>query len=178
MYIREAAGDDLDNVLHVERLAFGHDEEAELVRELLSDESAEPLLSLLAFEADQAAGHILFTSATLANTQDSVTIMLLAPLAIVPEMQKQGIGGKLIQEGLLRLTKSGVDLVFVLGHPEYYPRYGFSPAGDLGFEATYPIPDECAGAWMVQALRPDIIGSVRGKVVCADALQKPEYWRE
>ena len=178
MYIREAAGDDLDNVLHVERLAFGHDQEAELVRDLLSDKSAEPLLSLLAFEGDQAVGHILFTSAALAGTQDDVTIMLLAPLAIVPEMQKQGIGGKLVREGLRRLKKSGVDLVFVLGHPEYYPRYGFSPAGDLGFEAPYPIPDECADAWMVQALRPDIIGSVRGKVVCADALQKPEYWRE
>lgn len=176
--IREAAGDDLDNVLHVERLAFGHDKEAELVRELLRDESAEPILSLLAFEGGQAVGHILFTSVILAGTQDDVTAALLAPLAIVPEMQKQGIGGKLIGEGLRQLTKSGVDLVFVLGHPEYYPRFGFSPAGDLGLEAPYPIPDKYADAWMVQALRPDIIGSVRGKVVCADALQKPEHWRE
>ena len=178
LHIREAAGNDLNDVLYVERLAFGHDKEAELVRELLNDASAEPLLSLLAFEDGQAVGHILFTSAMLTNTQDAVTIALLAPLAIVPEMQKQGIGGKLIREGLRRLTKSGVDLVFVLGHPEYYPRFGFNPAGDLGLEAPYPIPYEYADAWMVQALRPDIIGSVRGKVVCADALQKPEHWRE
>jgi putative acetyltransferase len=83
-----------------------------------------------------------------------------------------------IEKGLRHLTKTGVDLVFVLGHPEYYPRYGFKPAGHLGFEAPYPIPDEHADAWMVQALRPGVIGSVSGKVRCADELNMPEHWRE
>ena len=96
----------------------------------------------------------------------------------MPDIQKQGIGGRLIERGLQLLSRSGVDLVFVLGHPEYYPRYGFKPAGHLGFEAPYPIPDEHADAWMVQALRPGVIGSVSGKVICADALNKLEYWRE
>jgi len=99
-------------------------------------------------------------------------------LAIVPDAQKQGIGGKLIEQGLEFLSKSRVDLVFVLGHPEFYPRYGFKPAGRLDFEAPYPIPDEHADAWMVQALKSDVIGAVSGKVGCADALNKPEHWRE
>ena len=178
MYIREAAEKDLNDVLLIERLAFGYDKEANLVRELLYDPSAKPLLSLLAFKNDRAVGHILFTTAQLSDTQDTASIVILAPLAIVPDAQKQGIGGKLIKQGLRLLSKSSVDLVFVLGHPRYYPRFGFTPAGRLGFEAPYPIPDEHADAWMVQALWPGVIGTISGKVICADALNKPEHWRE
>lgn len=178
MYIREALNSDLGDVLSIERVAFGENEEAELVRNLLDDPSAQPILSLLAFQDDRAVGHILFTTARLTNSPNPASIAILAPLAIVPEAQKQGIGGQLIQRGLQLLSRSGVDLVFVLGHPEYYPRHGFTPAGCLGFEAPYPIPDRNANAWMVQALRPGVIGSVSGKVICPDALHKPEYWRE
>jgi len=178
LQIREAVETDLNDVLQIERLAFGYEKEADLVRGLLYDLSAKPVLSLLAFQKNRALGHILFTTAQLSGSQDSASIVILAPLAIVPDAQKQGIGGKLIEKGLELLSKSGVDLVFVLGHPEYYPRYGFKPAGDLGFEAPYPIPDVHANAWMVQALRSGLIGSVSGKVICADALNKPEHWRE
>ncbi len=76
------------------------------------------------------------------------------------------------------MSESGVELVFVLGHPDYYPRHGFKPAGALGFEAPYPIPDKNANAWMVQELRTGAIDSVSGKVICADALNQPEHWRE
>ena len=178
MHIREAAHSDLNDVLLVERSAFGRDDEAELVRALLDDPSAKPLLSLIACKDDKAVGHILFTAAHLTKTKYTPTSAILAPLAIIPDAQKQGIGGMLIERGLQLLTESGVDLVFVLGHPEYYPRHGFKPAGRLGFEATYSIADEHADAWMVQALRPGVIGAVGGKVICANALNKPEYWRE
>ena len=176
MFIREALDSDLNDVLSVESLAFGRDDEAELVRALLGDPSAQPILSLLAFRDNRAVGHILFTAAHLTNNQNKIA--LLAPLAVVPDAQKQGIGGKLIEKGLQLLSQSGVDLVFVLGHPEYYPRYGFKPAGRLGFEAPYAIADEHADAWMVQALRPGIIGSVDGQIICANVLNKPEYWQE
>ncbi len=178
LQIREAVETDLNDVLLIERLAFGHDKEAELVRDLLDDPSAKPVLSLLAFKKERAVGHILFTAARLSDTKEIASIVILAPLAIVPDAQKQGVGGKLIEQGLGLLSESGVGLVFVLGHPEYYPRYGFKPAGHLGYEAPYPIPDEHADAWMVQALRSGVIGTIRGKVICADALYQPEYWRE
>jgi putative acetyltransferase len=178
LLIREAVETDLNDVLQIERLAFGYEKEVDLVRELLHDPSAKPVLTLLAFQKDRALGHILFTTAQLSSSQDSASIVILAPLAIVPDAQKQGIGGKLIEKGLELLSKSKVDLVFVLGHPEYYPRYGFKPAGNLGFEAPYPIPDVHANAWMVQALRSGVIGTVSGRVICADALDKPEHWRE
>lgn len=176
--IREAVGTDLNDVLSIERFAFGYNKEADLVRDLLNDSSATPLYSFLAFINDKAVGHILFTSARLESTQDSASISLLAPLAVLPDFQKQGVGGKLIKSGLQHIANAGVDLVFVLGHPGYYPRFGFKPAGVLGFEAPYPIPEEHANAWMVQELRQGVIGNVSGKVKCADMLNKPEHWRE
>ena len=96
----------------------------------------------------------------------------------MPEAQGQGLGGALIEAGLRRLTDAGGDLVFVLGHPGYYPRHGFHPAGRAGLEAPFPIPEKHADAWMVQALRPGLIGALRGKVECCDALNKPELWLE
>ena len=178
MKIRAAKGSDLNEVLRVESRAFGQDEESELVRGLLNDPSAAPLLSLLAINDKQAVGHILFTRVGLAGAQEPVSASILAPLAVIPESQRRGVGGKLIEEGLRILSEMGVELVFVLGHPGYYPRFGFKPAGVLGFEAPYPIPEKHADAWMVRELRAGIIGSVRGKVVCADTLSRPEYWRE
>ena len=177
MYIRETTDADLNDILFVEREAFNSHKEADLTKDMLADPSAKPLLSLIAFIEDQPAGHILFTTACLSNTP-KVAVSLLAPLAVIPKFQRQGIGGNLIKKGLQLLSKANVDLVFVIGHPTYYPRHGFAPASKLGFQATYPIPEEVADAWMVQALRPDVIGSVSGKVICCNALNKPELWRE
>ncbi len=177
MQIKETTQADLNDILRVEQAAFNQNNEADLTRDLLSDPSAKPSLSLLAYLEGQAVGHILFTKGYLTN-HPAVAVSLLAPLAVIPKFQRQGIGGSLIKAGLERLSKSGVDLVFVLGHPTYYPIYGFKPATKLGFEATYPIPDKVADAWMVQALKPNIIGNVSGRVVCCNAMNKPEMWRE
>ena len=178
MIIRETTDTDLNDIIFIEQEAFNSNKEADLVREMLVDPSAKPLLSLIAIIENQAVGHILFTTAHISNNPNKVSISLLAPLAIMSNYQKKGIGGKLIKKGLEILSKSGVDLVFVLGHPKYYPKYGFTPASQFGFIATYPIPEEVADAWMVQALHPDVIGTVSGKIICCDALNKPEHWRE
>lgn len=175
--IATAPMSDLDDVLLVERAAFGRDEEAALVRDLLGDPSARPLLSLLAREDDRAVGHILFTSVRLTEAPQAVGA-LLAPLAVVPDAQRRGVGRRLVERGLHLLAASGVDLVFVLGSPDYYPRFGFEPAGRRGLAAPFPIPPEDEDAWMVLRLRDDATGAIRGTVVCADALGKPEYWRE
>ncbi|MDJ0722520.1 MAG: N-acetyltransferase [Desulfobacterales bacterium] len=177
MKIKPAAATDLDAVLCVHRDAFGSQEESSLVEALLSDASAQPCLSLLALRQARAVGHILFSRATVGGAPE-LSASILAPLAVVPEAQKQGIGGELIRQGLQLLSKSGVDLVFVLGYPAYYPRHGFRPAEALGFKAPYPIAPENSDAWMVQALRPGVIGAYSGVVVCADALDHPAYWAE
>lgn len=179
MEIRESNEQDLEGVLRVNRLAFGREEEADLTLHLLKDSSAEPRLALVADMEGRAMGHILFTRVRL-EPESPIATSLLAPLAVVSVFQRRGVGSRLIEVGLTKLRDRGIDLVFVLGHPEYYSRHGFIPAGRLGIDAPYPIPDEyeCAPAWMVQELRPGILGKVKGRLICADALDKPEYWRE
>jgi len=179
--IRPTKESDLHDVLLIHKAAFGNEngqEMADLVNGLLIDPSAMPILSLIAIKDNQAIGHILFTKAQIIDSNQSISAVILAPLAVIPAAQSQGVGGQLINEGLKRLSESCVDLVFVLGHPEYYPRHGFKKASILGFDAPYPIPQEHADAWMVQELRSGVIGSVSGKVQCSDVLNQPEHWRE
>lgn len=176
--IREAGIADRDTVTDIERRAFGRNDEAALTSDLLADPTAAPCLSLIAVEADRPVGHILFTAARIVAAPRAVVASILAPLAVVPQAQGRGIGGKLIAEGLRRLEARGGDLVFVLGHPGYYRRSGFATAGRSGLEAPYPIPKKDADAWMVRPLRDGIIGAITGRVVAADTLMRPEYWRE
>ncbi len=178
MIIREATDRDLDDVLDVERRAFGSDREAELVRALMLDPDAEPRLSLLALAEGRAVGHILFTAVSLTGTDRPVAASILAPMAIVPREQSQGYGAGLVQEGLRLLAKAGTQLVFVFGHPGYYPRFGFVPAAKLGFTPPFQLSDGQTKAWMVQALHNGATGAVTGQVRCAAALLKPELWRE
>jgi putative acetyltransferase len=178
MQIRRAAAADLPDVLRIHAQAFGQDNEGELVRDILADPGAQPTLSLLAVDDDRPLGHILFSKVRLSGADGDGSFAILAPLAVVPEAQGRGLGGKLVEAGLARLAGSGVELVFVLGDPAYYARHGFTPAGPRGLAAPYPIAAEHADAWMVKDLRPVVLGKARGKVVCADALNRPELWRE
>lgn len=178
MVIREALESDLPAVLAINRMAFGEDDEAALVQDILGDPSAQPTLSLIAFEDDRPVGHILFSRARLTEPDSSKSVVILAPLAVVPDAQRQGIGGRLIEGGLAQLSQAGVDLAFVLGYPAYYQRHGFQPAARCGLVAPYPIPEKDADAWMVQALREGVITTASGRVACCDALDKPQLWRE
>jgi predicted N-acetyltransferase YhbS len=179
--IRKASAEERDEILNLHQAAFGVDEGpeiAELVGNLLVDDTALPLFSLVAVDKGDLVGHVLFTRARLSGPDEPVSAQLLAPLAVRPGSQKMGVGTRLIEAGLAELKRAGVDLVFVLGHPGYYPRCGFTPAGALGFEAPYPIPEKNAAAWMVQDLSGAAIGRLSGRVVCARALDHPELWRE
>lgn len=176
--IRVASEQDMPGITAVLTDAFGGHEEAGLVTALLDDPSASPVLSLVAHSGETILGHILFTRASLQDSPRITQASILAPLAVATHAQGQGIGGKLIQEGLKRLAERDIGLVFVLGYPGYYTRHGFRPAFPLGFVPPYPIPDKDADAWMVQALKPDVTGSLQGRIVCANALDKAEYWLE
>jgi putative acetyltransferase len=177
MNIREINIEDLSKILLVQRAAFNRDKEANITQLLLQDISAQPLLSLIAEIDGQPIGHILFTKGQLTNHQE-IAVSFLAPLAVIPKFQRDGIGSELIKKGFEVQAKSGISLIFVVGHPTYYPRFGFKPAAKFCFEPTYPIPIEHADAWMVYAMKPNILGKVYGRVICCDALNKPELWRE
>ncbi len=177
--IKETGLNDFNNIMEVEEQAFGYDKEARLTADLLNDKTAKPILSLLAFYKDEAIGHVLFTRVYLDEMTNQPLMHILAPLAIKPDYQKQGIGGLLIKEGLKRLKEMGSEMVFVLGHTEYYPKLGFVPdAKKIGFSAPFPIPEKFADAWMVQSLNLEGFQNRTGKIICANELNKPEHWRE
>ena len=181
MKIRKSVESERKEILNIHNQAFGEDKDpeiAKLVDDLLNDITATPILSLVAIENERVIGHILYTKATITQTELAISAQILAPLAIHPDEQKKGIGEKLINEGIRQLRDHGTELVFVLGHPGYYPRCGFSPAGEKGFEAPYPIPEEHAAAWMVQSLNGDALEKAGGKVKCSNVLDEPQHWRE
>ena len=177
--INETTPGDVEKIFSVQKEAFEEEEVAILAINLLKDPTAEPIISLMAYHQDRAVGHILFTRALMEEGSDDLSIHILAPLAIIPDYQNKGIGGMLIKEGLEHLKKLGTTTVFVLGHIEYYPKYGFvNDAQKFGFAPTYPISLEDKDAWMVQDLTGTGIPEIKGRVVCAKAMDKPEYWRE
>lgn len=176
MIIREARDDEITAVLDVNRSAFGREDEARLVSDLLRDPSAQPVLSLVAVDDGRLVGHVLFTAATLEGDGKSLRCALLAPLAVIPSHQRAGVGRMLIEEGCARLAQQGVKLVFVLGDPGYYTRHGFSPAIPQGLKAPYPIEPEAA--WMVRSLVADGPDQTKATVSCATAIMAEHYWRE
>lgn len=177
--IRESTGREETEILTVEKSAFDTEAEANLTKELLHDPTAKPMVSLLAFDGERAVGHILFTKARIEGWHETDYVHLLAPMAVSPEYQNQGIGGKLIEHGLKKLKEMGTEMVFVLGDPEYYRRHGFVPeAASFGFKPPFELPKRFSEAWIVQALTLKGLSSNVGKLVCADAINKKEYWVE
>ena len=177
--LRETTETDFADIMAVERQAFGYNKEAELTAELLADPTAGPRVSLMAYENGEPVGHILFTRAYFSGREHSPMMHILAPLAVKPEYQRQGVGGMLIRAGIERLRAMGSHLVFVLGHLEYYPKHGFIPdAGGMGYPAPYPILEEFKDYWMVQPVSHRGFGVGKGKVTCCDALDNPAHWRD
>lgn len=179
--VRDATESDSQAIRDIILSAFGTEqgeEIADLVATLLTDPSAQPLLSLVAVADEKVVGHILFSNARIDGDTTQTRARIIAPLTVDPDYQNHGVGARLIRDGLTRAKAAGVDLVFVLGHPGYYPRHGFVTAGDQGFVAPYPIAPENRAAWMVQALTSNAIANAAGKVIVADTLDHPRHWQE
>jgi putative acetyltransferase len=121
---------------------------------------AQDYLSLVATIDERVVGHILFTPVTIEPPVDR-RIAGLAPMAVRPEHQRSGIGGQLIRAGLEECRRNGYVAVVVLGHPEYYPRFGFVPAHTFGLTCEFPSPPE---AFMAIELESEALNGVRGVV--------------
>ncbi len=149
MNIRYETAADIAQIHDVNQRAFGQPVEADLVDALR--EQARPFLSIVADGHGAIVGHICFTPVTIEQTNGLV--MGLAPMAVAPERQHQGIGSQLVRFGLDECRRLGAVAVVVLGHPEYYPRFGFRPASSIGLRSEYDVPDP---VFMVLALTPGV----------------------
>jgi len=157
--IRAETTEDHDAIHRVNALAFGRRNEADLVDGLRAN--ASPSVSLVAVVDEQVVGHIFFSPVSIESDTGAFTAMGLAPMAVLPEYQNQGIGSRLIREGLKGCQSLGHDIVVVLGHPNYYPRFGFTPASLKGLRSEYDVPDE---VFMVAELKSGALGGRAGLV--------------
>jgi len=148
---------DADEVRQTNEQAFGGPLEARLVDALRGHRS---YLSLVATIDGQVVGHILFTPVTIEPPVDR-RIAGLAPMAVRPEHQRSGIGSQLIRAGLEACRRSGYAAVVVLGHPEYYPRFGFLPAHTFGLTCEFPSPPE---AFMAMEIESGALSGIGGLV--------------
>ena len=141
----------------VNESAFGRPDEADLVNGLRKEGVV--ILSLVAEMRKQVVGHVLFSRIWIDRPDASLAAVALAPIAVLPDHQRNGIGGRLIRSGLDSLRNQGERIAIVLGHPDYYPRFGFSTEKARLIASPFP-PD----AFMAVELSINALGGIRGKV--------------
>ena len=167
MLIRLEQEGDRQQIRAVHSQAFDTSAEANLVDALRVSQI--PLISLVAEEGCQIVGHILFSPVSLRGQTPTVAIAGLAPMAVLPAWQGQGIGSRLLTEGLKYCTEAGYIAVVVLGHADYYPRFGFVPASRFNIKSEYEIPDE---VFMLKELKPSGLSGMEGIVQYHEAFNQ------
>ena len=155
--IRLETESDIECIREINKLAFGQPDEAKLVDKLR--QSCNNILSLVAELDNKIVSHILFSPVTIDSTKGIIKGMGLGPMATLPEYQHQGIGAGLINTGLGMLTKRNCPFVVVLGHPTYYPRFGFEPASNFGIGCEWEVPDE---VFMIQVFNKKLLTNIKG----------------
>ena len=163
--IRKEQPQDIPLIHQVNKRAFGQLLEADLVDRLRRN--CKDILSLVAVAGNEIVGHILFSSVTVEGEETTAEGMALAPMAVLPEYQRQGIGSKLVRAGIARLVSSNCAFVIVLGHADYYPRFGFEPASRYGVRSEWEVPDD---AFMILVLNESVMQGISGV-----ARYRPEF---
>jgi len=156
-HIRDELLSDIPVIREVNSLAFERSDEADLVD--LLRQRGKLLLSLVAVEGEQVLGHIAFSRVHLIPAVPGLDGAGLAPVAVLPSRQGQGIGSELCVQGLERCRQLHLDFAILVGHPGYYPRFGFQPASRFGLTCKWPVPDE---AFMALELRPGALQGISG----------------
>lgn len=166
MRIRDEQEADRPAVREIVSAEFDTGAEADLLDDLR--DGSDPVVSLVAEEDDSIVGHVMFSPVSVAEHPDA-QLMGLAPLAVRYEYQGRGIGSALVRAGLERCREIGAIGVVALGHPDYYPRFGFGPASHLGLKCEYDVPD---GAFFVLELEPGALAGKSGTVRYHEAFGK------
>ncbi len=170
--IRPETASDLSQISNVTRQAFNSTAEVTLIEKLRKAIDFLPPLSLVAVKGQQVLGHILFSPMRIVSENGDRTMSLaLAPLSVLQEFQRKGVGGALIRQGLNTAKDLGYSSVIVLGHAEYYPRFGFKPASHWNITCPFPTPDE---AFLALELLPHALDGVAGVVEYAPVFYELE----
>ncbi len=159
MIIRTEKTEDIDRIGEINIKAFGAESEADLVNALRK--SGIPLISLVAEEDKTVIGHIMFSPVTIDNSCPDISVSGLAPMAVLPDFQRKGIGSLLVKEGLKQCEQAGYSAVVVLGHPEYYPRFGFVPSVTYNIKSEYDVPED---VFMIMELTAGSLTDCHGTV--------------
>jgi putative acetyltransferase len=157
--IRPETTADLDAIRHVNRLAFGQDAEAQLVDALR--DGGYVRASLVAEKGGQIVGHVLFSHLPIVTEVRAVPALALAPLAVLPELQHQGIGSSLVRRGLDVCKEQGHRIVIVLGHPHFYRRFGFSSKLAVQLESPYSGRESFMAVELVLGALDGLMGRVQ-----------------
>lgn len=163
--VRPEEAKDRKAVRLVNEQAFGRIDEARLVQALRDRQKV--ILSLVAEVDGRVVGHLLFSPMTVDSESGSFKVAALGPMAVLPGYQRRGIGSQLIRQGLDRLRRAGYAAVIVLGHSDYYPRFGFAPASRYGISCPYDAPDD---SFMALELQPGSLSGHAGR-----AVYQPEF---
>jgi putative acetyltransferase len=156
--VRPEEARDRERVSAVVAAAFGRPEEARLVEALRVGDGVR--ISLVAEQAGEVVGHVFFSPVTV-DGRATPPASGMAPVSVAPDQQRRGIGGALVRAGLDACRRAGIAAVFVLGHPAYYRRFGFAPAGPRGLR--YPMAGS-EEAFMALELSPGALDRVHGLV--------------
>jgi predicted N-acetyltransferase YhbS len=163
--IRSESQSDYHSITLVNDLAFGQQNEGLLVEKLRKNQDFIKELSLVALFGGEVVGHILFFPVRIDNGISQHRTLALAPVSVLPEFQNMGIGSQLIKAGLKKSSESGFHSVIVLGHPHYYPKFGFKPASLFDIKAPFDVPDDVL---MAMELVQDGLSGISGVVVYPD----------
>lgn len=159
--IRQEEACDFPAVYEINLKAFNRKEEARLADRLRLGDGFIPELSLVATVEDKIVGHILFTKISIIDEDRSHDSLALAPMAVSPDMQGKGIGEQLVRYGLDKARELGYQSVIVLGHTEYYPRFGFVPTSKWNIRPPFNVP---ADVFMAKELIDGSLSNVKGLV--------------
>jgi putative acetyltransferase len=156
--IRAEVPADREAISAVTDAAFGKPLEAQMVEAIRQSDGFVPELSLVAEADGRIVGHLMLSYVGLEG--QGRRLLELAPMSVHPDWQRRGVGSALIQEALRIADERREPLVLVLGHPTYYPRFGFRPASEIGLAAPGDFPDDVFMAVPLQAYEPEIRGRV------------------